>query len=91
MDDDVGFGDQRVEGFPIQDVARLVRRLVRPCDAGSNGRRAIPTIRPTAGPRQRGHRRDPDLASGPVSATVSPMHMVSKPDGINRGHIEPNR
>jgi hypothetical protein len=27
MDDHVGFGDQRVDGFPIQDVALTVRRL----------------------------------------------------------------
>ena len=27
MDDHVGFGDQRVDGCPIQDVAVLLRRL----------------------------------------------------------------
>ena len=35
MDDHGGFGDQRVDGCPIQDVAVLVRRL-RPAVRRSN-------------------------------------------------------
>jgi hypothetical protein len=35
MDDHVGFGGQRVDGFPIQDAALLVRRL-RPAVRRSN-------------------------------------------------------
>ena len=50
MDEHVGFGDQRVEGCPIRKSPGWYVVFVQPCDAGSNGRRAIPTTRPTAGP-----------------------------------------
>ena len=63
MDDHGGFGDQRVDGCPIQDVAVLVRRL-RPAVRRRVERPAGHPDDPAHGGvlLQRGHRRDPDLA-----------------------------
>ena len=91
MDDHVGFGDQRVDGCPIQDVAVLVRRL-RP----ALRRR----VRPAGHPDDPAHGGSSSSAvtaeipispGGPVTATVSPIRLsFPKPDRINRGLIEPN-
>ena len=91
MDDHVGFGDQRVDGCPIQDVAVLLRRL-RPAVRRRVRRRAIPTIRPTAGSSSSAVTAEiPISPVGPVTATVSPIRLsFPKPDRINRGLIEPN-
>jgi hypothetical protein len=63
MDDHVGFGGQNVDGFPIQDVALLVRRL-RPAVRRRVERLAGHPDDPTHDGvlLQRGHRRDPELA-----------------------------
>ena len=63
MDDHVGFGGQKSTASRSRMSPCWYVVFVQPCDAGSNGRRAIPTIRPHHGVLlQRGHRRDPELA-----------------------------
>ena len=49
VDDDVGLGDQVLDRVAVEDVARRYSVRFQPCSAGSNGRRAMPTIRPTSG------------------------------------------
>ena len=71
--DDVGALDQRVDRGAVEHVARRYSVRFQPCAAGSNGRRAMPTIRPTSRERSSARMKGRPISPvGPVTATVRP-------------------
>ena len=74
MNDDVGIGNQCVDGDAVEDVALPILGFGPSMCDGSNGRRAIPMIRSISGRRSNASTAEiPISPVGPVMATVSAM------------------
>jgi hypothetical protein len=85
MDDDIGISDQGVDGFSIQNVALVVRRLRPPVRVRLEWPAGHPDDPVHGGVLFQGcHRWIPISPVGPVTATVSPIDLSSpRSDGVD--------